>query len=178
MQVSGLAQLLDDMRGLPEQVQTRVMKGAMATACTVIRNEAIIRAPIYTGKTQEGHPPPGTLKRSIYQARLVSECTATVETWIVSARKGAGAAGAKGGSRDAYYASWVEYGHYTRGPSARTAQQRKDNDRGKAVSLGTYFILAQPFMRPAFDSRKEEAVRAAADYIAAKVPAVWAKQGF
>lgn len=165
MKVKGLGEVLKALHELPAKVQKKVVKGAVASAAEVIRAEAELRAPIYTGTVQAGHPPPGTLKKAIYKARLASACTATVETWLVSARKG------KKQEHDAFYATWVEYGHYARGPSARSAEERKALDAGTHVPLGSYFILAQPFMRPAFESKKLLAYEAMRSYVEDKLPA-------
>lgn len=169
VEFKGFADAMVALRAVPANYQARVKKGMVATMCSVIRNEAIARAPVYTGKVQEGHPPAGTLKRAIYQTRLVSECTENVETWMVSVRKGQTAAGAKGGSRDAYYASWVEYGHYTRGPSARSSSERKALAAGEHATIGTYYINAQPYMRPAFETTKQQAVEAGRAYLQSRL---------
>lgn len=172
MKVTGLAEALATLRQAPAALQQRVIRGAVAAACQPIREEAVQRAPEWTGPQQEGHPPPGTLKRSIYQTRLTSECTPTREVWIVTARKGPRAADAAGGSKDAFYATWVEYGHYARGPGARSAAERKGLDAGTHVPLGSHFILAQPYMRPAYEVKKFEAVEAFRAFVERKLPLV------
>lgn len=144
LEVQGLPELLRKLRGLPDQVRAKVIKGAVASGAAVIKNEAISRAPIYSGKVGKNHPPPGALKAAIYQARLLKECTGTVEAWLVSVRKGPRAAASVRGNVDAYYATWVEYG---------------------TVKMG-----AKPFMRPAFEAKKNEAVEAMRQYVLAKLP--------
>ena len=89
---------------------------------------------------EDGDPPPGTLKKAIYQVRLREESVGTREVWKVSAKKGK-----KGKDGiDAYYASWVEY--------------------------GTVNMAARPFMRPAFEVNKAESIEALRLYMAAKLP--------
>ena len=168
----GLAETLAMFRRAPAVMQQQILPGAVAAACQPIREEAAIRAPYWTGPAQEGHPPPGTLQRSIYQTRLTSECTPTREVWIVTVRKGAKAASVAGGSKDAFYGTWVEYGHYARGPSARSAAERKGLDAGSHVPLGSHFILAQPYMRPAFEVKKSDAVEAMRAFIEKKLPLI------
>lgn len=141
LSITGMPELLRRLRSMPEAIQTKVARGAVATAAAVIKNEAILRAPYYSGPVGKNHPPPGTLRNAIYQMRITAESTPTLETWLVSARKGNKAA-EKG--MDAYYASWVEY--------------------------GTVKMSARPFMRPAFESKKEAAVEAMRGYIAEKLP--------
>ena len=149
-EISGLAELTAQLRALPQEMQKRIMKGAVATAAAIIRQEAVIRAPQYTGPVSQGHPPPGTLKKAIYQTRLTEQCTETVETWAVKVRHGKKAQThrVKGveTNLDAYYATWVEY--------------------------GTVKMSARPFMRPAFEAKKDAAVDAMGTYIAFKLPEI------
>lgn len=162
IEIKGLSDLQARLGALPEALQTKVLKGAVSTAAAIFKNQAIQYAPVYTGKVSEGHPPPGTLRDSIYQFRIKEESVGTREVWRVSVRKKKTA--------DAYYATWVEYGHYTRGSSARSRSEREGVSSGSHAPLGTYFILAQPFMRPAFESKKTEAAEALRDYIATHLP--------
>ena len=45
---------------LPGRVGRNVLRGAVNAGASVIRKEAVLRAPQYTGSVQAGHPPPGT----------------------------------------------------------------------------------------------------------------------
>lgn len=177
LQVNGLDGLLRDLRTLPQVLQNRLMKGMVATGASVIRKAAIDKAPVYTGDVAAGHPPPGTLKKAIYQARIPSLCTATVESWLVSVRKGKKAQATQRGSRqvnlDAFYASWVEFGHYTRAPKSAGATQKARRtavSAGTQMVIGAQFVMPQPFMRPAFELNKEAAVNAMRNYLAERLP--------
>lgn len=178
LKMPDLQALLAEMDALPKAVKTQILKGAVATGASVIRKAAIELAPIFVGEdvmwggsgdTQEGHPPPGTLKRAIYQTRLVSSCTPTLEVWIVDVHKGArtimkgSMKGQSTDDRDAYYATWVEYGHY--GPTPKGPGPRKVR-QATAIAAGTArWIEAKPFMHPAFDQNKQRALQAIGDYI-------------
>lgn len=166
IEVKGLSELKNRLALLPQAIQTKIMKGMVASGAAVIKNEAILRAPYYTGDVQKGHPPPGTLKAAIFQARIVAQSVGTREVWLVSARKGK----ASKGGMDAYYATWVEYGHYSRGPSGRSSSERKQLSAGSSVPLGSYYILPKPFMRPAFEVKKQEAIEVMRKYMADKLP--------
>lgn len=146
MTVTGLAGAMALLREAPAKLQARVIKGAVASAAAVIRREAALRAPIFSGIVGASHPPPGTLRKAIYQARLTSECTETLEVWLVSVRKGPKAQQNKAGNLDAYYATWVEY--------------------------GTIKMSARPYMRPAFEAKKGEAVEAMRAHIVNNLPAI------
>ena len=104
IEVRGLKELTDLLRSVPQAVHDKVLRGAVSSAAAVMRKEAIGRAPVYTFPVQKGHPPPGTLKKAIYQARVTEQCTPILEVWAVTIAKG------KGARNDAYYAAMVEYG--------------------------------------------------------------------
>lgn len=160
--VQGLEQVMREMYALAPALRDRVLKGMCATGASVLRQEAIKRAPMYEEAVAAGHPPPGTLKKAIYQARLVDKCTATQEVWAVDVRKGKKfrSMGKAGVNRDAYYAGWVEFGHFTRVPHAMTKTARA---AGRALGVAQY-VAPQPFMRPAFETKKSEALRAMQEY--------------
>ena len=163
----GLDQMLREVRELPRAIRNRVMKGMVATGASVIRKEAIRLAPVATGKVEDGHPPPGTLKRAIYQTRVVQLCTEESEVWRVGVRSGKAARTTKRGkgtaNLDAYYASWVEYGHFTRGPKGA---KRSAVARAAAVTLGdVHWVQPIPFMRPAVLKMAPAALEAMRDYL-------------
>jgi HK97 gp10 family phage protein len=147
LKVKGLDALLAELTTLPQALQTRVMKGAVATGASVIRKKAIDLAPQYTGPVSAGHPPPGTLKKAIFQTRVTSACTPTREVWKVDVRRGKAArsVGKKGTNLDAFYALWVEFGHYTRVPHEMTKTAKA---AGRALGVAKW-VPPHPFMRPA-----------------------------
>ena len=144
MKIDGLPEVLRKLRALPQAAQDKCIKGAVAAGAAVIRDEASLRAPEYSGQVGRNHSPPGTLKKAVYRFRLTAECTPNIERWLVSVRKGRAAQGLKAGNLDAYYATWVEY--------------------------GTQKMSARPYMRPAFEAKKQEAVDTMASYVAAHLP--------
>jgi ketosteroid isomerase-like protein len=192
VKIEGLDALRAELLKLPQVLQARIMKGASAKACSVFRADAVARAPFFTGsdadladlvggKTQKlpkGHPPPGTLKRAIYQARAAIKCTATTEVWVVNVLQGKAARNTKRAgtsmSLDAFYARWVEYGHYTRAPKsagATGAARRRAVAQGTQLVKGAHFVMPQPFMRPAFETKQAEAMAAFAQYLRDNIPA-------
>jgi len=169
-QLAGLDGLLRELRQLPQAIQTRVVKGMVATGASVIRKEVVARAPMYTGPVSQGHPPPGTLKKAIYQVRLSQECTATREMWKVGVRRGKAARNVKRGKSsvnlDAYYAFWVEFEHFTRVPHAMTKTAKA---AGRALGVAHY-VPAHPFFRPAVAIKRDAAFQAMQSYLAANLP--------
>lgn len=182
----GMPELQAAMAQLPARIQDRVMKGAMATGASVFRKEAVLRAPMYTGGDEEiqgllgkrvvkiasGHPPPGTLKRAIYQTRIPEQCSAVREVWRVAVRQGKSAQKVSRGKNtanlDAFYAGFVEFGHYTRTPKGvGTIKSRREAAR---ASGSARWVPPKPFMRPAFEVKKSEAIQAVRDYIHNTLP--------
>lgn len=146
--VDGLAELKRALEELPKNIGRNVLRGAVRAGAAVIRAESQARAPVYAGDVSKGHPPPGTLKRAIYMKQIAELSGATRQTFIVGARKGRkyrhqGKSGNL--SQDAYYASFVEF--------------------------GTSRMAARPFMRPAFEAKKNAAVEAIKAYLAQRIPA-------
>lgn len=168
--IDGLDKLLAELRQLPDAVSTRVLKGATATACAVIKNEAIRLAPEWSGPVGKNHPPPGTLKRAIYQARLSSKCAPGKEVWVINVRSGKKAQTTRRGKQtinlDAYYAYFVEHGHFVRQKKKFTRLQKKV----MAASGKVRYVPPQPFMRPAFESKKGAAREAFAEYLRTQLP--------
>ena len=167
----GFDDLRRDIAELSDAVRKRIALGMVAKGANVIKNEAKFLAPEWTGAVEEGHPPPGALKASIYAARLVSACTNDQESWVIGVRAGKAFQTAKRGSAtvniDAYYASWVEYGHWT-----RTAKKVKKSAKQAARALGVAtWVPAQPYMRPAFDHGKTAAFAAMQAYFEANLAA-------
>lgn len=150
--ISGLKELQAALKELPDRIAKNVLRGSVAAGAAVIRKEAQSRAPVYTGEVAAGHPPPGTLKRSIVQKQIKELSSADKQTFFVTVRKGKQyrGQGKKGNlSQDAYYGSWVEF--------------------------GTSKMAAKPYMRPAFEAKKNEAVEAIRAYLAKRIPEEAAK---
>jgi HK97 gp10 family phage protein len=170
--IPDLQAFLRELDEVSEMVRKRILKGAVASGASVVRREAILRAPLYTGPISAGHPPPGTLKRSIYQTRLVDKCTRNLEVWKVDVRRGKRTTKKGAALPDAFYAAWVEYGHYTRRP--KSAGRRR---RGEVLDP-VFFQAPKPFMRPAFETKKGEALQAIAQYIRDNLGPALAAQKF
>lgn len=149
--VSGMRQLAERLRALPEKLATKHLRGAVLAGTKVIHEEAVAQAPWRTG----------LLKGSI-SIRYASEYS-------------------KPGVRATYHIGVRDSG------KRKYANNRKNRNRGRAgqsytiqggafywrfVEFGTSRMRAQPFMRPAFESKKHAAV----DAIAARLRAGLAKE--
>lgn len=183
-EIVGVQELMAELRRLPEVLQQKIMRGAVGTAANVIKREAVMRAPVFTGAVSQGHPPPGALKAAIYATRLVDKCTINSEVWLVGVRQGKRArnSGSKtskfgptqGKNLDAYYASWVEYGHYAR---VSKSMSKDAKAAGRGLGAATW-VAARPFMRPAFETKKGDALEAACAYIQRNLPVATASFRF
>lgn len=157
VKIEGLDLFARALKLLPQKVAGKSLRRAVAAAGKVVRDEAKIKAPVLTGPVAEGHPPPGTLKRAIAFGRSRRNSGAGREVFNVFVRQAKnGSVGQKGvkryGKFDAYYARFVEF--------------------------GTSKMAARPFLRPAFEAKKNDAAQAIGDTLAKELAAEVPKLGF
>ena len=155
--IQGLDVFAQALKILPANVARRVLRGAVAAGGKVIRDEAKAKAPVFTGKVSQGHPPPGTLRRAIALGRSNRLSKPGKEVYHVFVRNSAiaGSKGKKiiaGGKFDAYYWRYIEF--------------------------GTSKMAARPFLRPAFEAKKYAAIEALTQYIAERFPQEAEKLGW
>ena len=170
--VHGLKELSDAMQKLPEAIAKNVLRGSVNAAAAVIRDEAKRLAPVMA-EAMPSHQPPGTLKRSLIVKQIPEKSSITQQTFYVTVRQGKKyqGQGKKGNkSQDAYYAKWVEFGHFYVPPKAAGTSWKKHRAQHQ-----TKFVPAKPFLRPAFESKKEEALQALKDYLEKRLPEEAAK---
>lgn len=151
--VSGLKELNDALKELPERIARNALSAGVYAAAKVIKDEARALAPNYTGPVAKGHPPPGTLKRSVIMKHIAEKSGKYQQTFYVLVRHGKKykKQGKKGNlSQDAFYWRFVEF--------------------------GTVKMAAKPFMRPAFESKKQEALEAMREKLATRIAEEASKQ--
>lgn len=145
---------LDDLRillqqKLPDDIQKRALLATLNKAAKPIIQEARARAPVLTGR----------MKKAIYsfRSRKSTKEKAVVMIGVKS--------GHKYGAKDAYYWRWVEFGRGV----VKVGKKRGARRGGeRARSLGNPTVgwfgkevkaaPAKPFMRPAFEAKKTEAI--------------------
>ena len=162
--IEGLADLQRRLAELPNNIARNFMKSGVYAAAKIVEKAAKEKAPVYTGEPRDGHPPPGTLKRSII-AKSIPELSGMWEqTFKVTVRKGIkkNKGGKKNRKFDAFYASWVEYGHYyappgKHGEASRAKAMAKVRAGSKMVEKA-FFVPAHPYMRPAWNETKGQVV--------------------
>jgi HK97 gp10 family phage protein len=137
VKVAGLKEFANALRELPGRVAQKKLASPVAEAGAMIRDCARNMAPVFHGDPRKGAPPPGTLRKSIVLKRVGSDNPATTLTarYIVAVRHGKSYQdrGKKHLNLDAYYWTFVEFG---------SLHNRR-----------------QSFLRPAFESLKNDALR-------------------
>jgi HK97 gp10 family phage protein len=136
MKVEGLAALNKALLELPLQVRGAPLRTATRKAAMVIRNDARAKAPVDTG----------LLKREIITSRSRSQSAEGRETFVVMVKQ-----------LTKRYAN-------TKANRRKNRVGRKFKTEGlayywKFLEFGTSKMAARPFMRKAFEAKKEEAVR-------------------
>lgn len=92
----------------------------------------------------------GVLKKAVYQKQIKEKSSDTQQTFYIGVRSGKRSKTTKKGLKlDAFYARFVEF--------------------------GTSKMAAKPFMRPAFEAKKEAAIEKFKDYMAKRLPEEIAK---
>ena len=141
--MTGFGELKALLKLLPANVAKNVLRGAVNAGATVIRQEVVARVPRVSG----------TLKRAVYQKQIRELSSATNQVFYVGVRKGKKYQAVKRGKKtvdqDAFYAPWVEFGH---------------------MAANGVQVPAHPFMRPAFEAKKEEAMATIQAYLRERIP--------
>lgn len=139
MRIEGLQELAAAMRELPQRVGRNALRAAVNAGASVIKKEATARAPKDTG----------ALKANLYQKQIREKSGDMQQTFYVGVRKGV-----------AKYAN-----NAANKRSGKAGKAYKDDGTTfywKFLEFGTSKMQARPFMRPAFELQKEQAVKAIA----------------
>ncbi|MDH6185484.1 HK97-gp10 family putative phage morphogenesis protein [Polaromonas sp. CG_23.6] len=137
MQLTGFKELAAALRELPERVARNGLRAAVNAGAGVIKQEAIAKAPEATG----------ALKANFYQKQIREQSGPMQQTFYVGVRKGV-----------AKYAS-----NKANKRSGKAGKAYKDDGTTfywRFMEFGTSKIAPRPFLRPAFETKKEDAVNA------------------
>jgi hypothetical protein len=133
-----------------ESVDEPVLRAAGFAGAEVFRDEA--------KRNALSHIQTGTIYRNIIVKRIEEESRGDErQVYLVTVRKG------DYGGGDAYYWRWVEHGHKfvprNNRISARTGRKVgwAAHRRAAELEYGTATVPAYPFMRPAYESKKQQA---------------------
>ena len=149
--ITGCKELQDKLDRMGEALKEKTLRSATYAGAKVIQDQAILNAPLMTGPSWQGHPPPGTLKKSIIVKRDEKASGPYKQSYIITVRRGP-----KGTAADAFYALWVEYGHIYRRPgqALKGGKASKDRQRATHIKSGGLTVPAYPYLRPAFSEKK------------------------
>jgi HK97 gp10 family phage protein len=155
IQVSGLSELRFSLINFANELQREALQQGLGAGCDVIVADARARAPVLTGR----------LKLSIYSIEAKRQESSDYQVRNVTVHTGKRAAKK---NQDAFYAVWVEYGHGVITTDKRSLGTPAKGFFGKKVKA----VPAKPFLRPAYDTKKEAAVTAFAEYIRKMLPSL------
>ena len=155
------AALSDKVKQLGEAVGQEAMRAAAFAGADVFRDEAVINA--------EKSKDTGVLQRNIIIKRLDEEASDRRQAYIVTVRSGK-----FGTDGDAFYWRFVEDGHLivrrnVASQITSITKRRKEAKAAETAEFGNSRVAAKPFMRPAYESKKEAAVEAMQAKLAEKV---------
>lgn len=143
--ITGGRELALALKELPDKLHRSIMRKAMRAGARVIADEAKAKVPVQFGD----------LKRSV---RVSTD-----------SKRGEVTARAIAGNKKAFYANWVEFGTVGHEITARKGKKLRFTARdGKLVETNRVLhpgARAQPYMRPALDTKGEAAVKKVADVV-------------
>lgn len=161
VEVQGLAELQKMLQAFPVNIEKNVMQGGLRAGLRVMQVEARALAPVDDGD----------LRKSI---RIKSNRKAQ--------KRGFARMDLIAGDKTAWYSHLIEFGtasFYTgNGKSVRKPYKIKPKKGKKGLTVGGKVVRSvvhpgirpQPFMRPVVDTKSEQALKAFADYLRARIP--------
>jgi HK97 gp10 family phage protein len=138
--IKGGAELQAFLNTLSPKVEKNLMRGALRSAAKIIADEAKLNAPVKSGE----------LRKSI-----------RVST---RAKKGQVSATIKAGNKKVFYAIWQEYGTAAHSITAKGNGYLTFNG-AFSKSVNVRGVTPRAFMRPALDSRANDAINEVGLYI-------------
>lgn len=157
VEFQGVREIAAAMRELPRRLDSNLLNGGLIIGARLVRDEAQLLAPELSGNDERWTR--GALRRAIAATRVKPSDGFAAEVIVrvrkisrrqlakfkrrQAARKSSGKSYRRIDPRDAFYWTFIEF--------------------------GTAKMAASPFLRPAFESRKEQAVKASLAYFEQRV---------
>lgn len=132
VRVEGMSDIARNLKLLPEKLQAMHLKRAVASGAILVRNEARSRVPVDTG----------VLRKSVITKYANEQSSRQKKTYIVTVRRG------------------KKYQRVKAKRGGKTVEINMDAFYWRFVEFGTQKMAPQPFMRPAFEQRKRDALEA------------------
>ena len=164
--VKGLAELQKSMAGIGDKMAKKVLRVGLRQAANVVRNQA--RANFGTAGG------PNDLTGALRASIRVTPRRGTPTRVSVSVVAGAltNAQKKRFGVDAAFYALWVERGHWLNRGKA-LGGNRKNEARARRIAAGEVkYVPAKPFMAPAIKTKAQEAIDILASTVRAKLQEV------
>lgn len=140
-------------------MQRKVFRSGVAAAATVFRKIVVQLAPVL--RTPHSKRTRGLLKKAIYVKRA-RDSKNGLEHYFVGVRQGKRAQQRKGGNVDAFYWRVVETGHLVRrrGQRLRGGRRSVALQRARLNASGAPRVRPYPYLAPAFQRGKDQALQA------------------
>jgi len=166
--VTGLRELQEKLRNFAPNIARNGLRAATAAGAALIRNEARANAgkggkfpQVITGEMQRDI--------QIKRERDSTDFRALYSVFVRSGKKSRLSGKGRNVGKDSYYWRFVEFGHWIN-PGKALGGNKKDEARDRRIAGGqNKFVTAKSFMRPAYESKKEAAVLAIRDKLAARI---------
>lgn len=142
METEGLDQIAMLFNSLAEGIGGDALRSAANAGASIIKAEVIARAPRHKD----------VLAANIYQKHIPESSDGTAQTYHVSWRKRSRS------DEVPFYGVWVEYGHWYIPPKPDGITWKRHRADSKPV-----FVPAHPFLRPAFEAKRQAALDAMKD---------------
>ncbi|MBU9608248.1 HK97 gp10 family phage protein [Burkholderia multivorans] len=169
--IKGLDEFARALDQLPRNIGRNVLRGAVNAGATVLRQQAVVFAPVYEG--DDPRPDPGRIRRAIYQKQIPERSNELLQVFYVGVRRGRKnqikVVRGKVTNLDAYYWTWLEFGHAYVPPRPKGMSMKAHRAAVKASGTAIW-VEPRSFMRPAFAIAKDQAVQAMIDYLATRIP--------
>lgn len=149
--LKGFKQLEKKLLGLEKKVAKKLVRRALRDGAKIIHQEARLRVPVKTGRLRRSIKVKAAKKRKKHQVAIIVQCG---EGDFVG---------------DTFYGGMIEFG-YEKVPVYRGSDGRFRS--AKRGTQPTTTVPPQPFMRPAFDSKKGAAVSAIENTLSAGIVSV------
>lgn len=148
VQIRGIRAAQQRLVTLPDDVAEHVLRSSAYAGADLLKEEVVARAPSKSGR----------LKRAIFTKHLDEHSGRDRQVYRVGVRRGRKKASDKddGPADTAYYAAWVELGHWYIPPKPDGIPWKAH----RAKHVGKKWVNAKSFIRGAFDAKRAEAVRA------------------
>ncbi len=169
--VRGLSDLQRKFDAVPDEVDRKVLRAGVSAGAKLVK--AATKTNIRKLPRKRG-PGTGTLERAVIINFRRKDSDSNQAVYIVTLRQGkkyqtrVSKKGRKIASSDAYYARFVEQGHYVRPPGKHLSRKgRLVNNRATAAlkAGGLKKVPGYPFLQPALSANVDGVIRAMTDSV-------------